>query len=235
VFGAVLGLCARAGLVSVNVVAVDGSKVSANASREIRSAPSPHVRRARMLGVDHRGGGNDAMRIEVHKDRGTRYRSKLYRADGVVIALEGGSWNRIGGPVGRVPHDLAHLVVEQRLGLARGLWGVLAAGGLVQNAEFVVRRPPHAQAGAQRIADSAGEELRRAEVLVRALADATLADARRDPDALRRAVGPRWWHPGLTATAVDEIDAELRSAALAWDRLAPAASLARTWRPPRWR
>jgi transposase len=34
VFGGVLGLCARAGLVGVNVVAVDGSKVSANASRE---------------------------------------------------------------------------------------------------------------------------------------------------------------------------------------------------------
>ena len=34
VFGAVLGLCAKAGLVGVNVVAVDGSKVAANASRE---------------------------------------------------------------------------------------------------------------------------------------------------------------------------------------------------------
>src|SRR3954470_8608369 len=33
-FGAVLGLCAKAGLVAVKVVAVDGSKVSANASRE---------------------------------------------------------------------------------------------------------------------------------------------------------------------------------------------------------
>lgn len=34
VFGSVLGLCAKAGLVGVNVVAVDGSKVAANASRE---------------------------------------------------------------------------------------------------------------------------------------------------------------------------------------------------------
>jgi transposase len=34
VFGSVLGLCAKAGLVGVNVVAVDGSKISANASRE---------------------------------------------------------------------------------------------------------------------------------------------------------------------------------------------------------
>jgi hypothetical protein len=35
VFGAVLGLCARAGLVGLNVVAVDGSKVAGNASREV--------------------------------------------------------------------------------------------------------------------------------------------------------------------------------------------------------
>jgi transposase len=34
VFGAVLGLCAKAGLVGLNVVAIDGSKIAANASRE---------------------------------------------------------------------------------------------------------------------------------------------------------------------------------------------------------
>jgi transposase len=44
VFGSVLGLCAKAGLVGVNVVAVDGSKISANASRE---ATVDHERVAR--------------------------------------------------------------------------------------------------------------------------------------------------------------------------------------------
>ena len=33
-FGPVLGLCAKAGLVGVNIVAIDGSKIAANASRE---------------------------------------------------------------------------------------------------------------------------------------------------------------------------------------------------------
>lgn len=183
--------------------------------------------------MKHRTGPEDVTRIEVHKDHGTRYRSTVHRADGAVIALDGGSWNRIGGPVGRVPHDLAHLVVEQHLGLARGLWGVLADGGLVQNAAFVGRRPPHAHARAKRITDAASEELRQAEVLVRAVADATRSDGRRDLDALRRAVGPRWWHPRLTAAVVDQMDADLRSAALAWERLAVATSLHRTWRPPK--
>jgi hypothetical protein len=107
-------------------------------------------------------------RVCFHKGSGTRYRSTLHRADGAVIELDGGSWNGIGGPVGRVPHDLAHLVVEEQLGLTRGLWGVLAAGGLVRNAAYVGgRRPPHALARAKAIADAAGEELRQAEVLVR--------------------------------------------------------------------
>ena len=184
--------------------------------------------------VTHRGRG-EPVRIEIHKDRGTRYRSTLHRADGVVVALEGGSWNRIGGPVGRVPHDLAHLVVEQELGLARGLWGVLADGGLVQNAAFVGRRPPHGLARARQLTDAAGEDLRQAEVLVRALADATLSGRARDLDALRRAVGARWWHAGLSTAVAERIGAGLRSAALEWDRLAPPASLGRTWRAPKLR
>jgi hypothetical protein len=183
----------------------------------------------RMVEVKPRRGRE--MRIEVHKSPGTRYRSTLYRADGVVVALEGGSWNRIGGPVGRVPHDLAHLVVEQELGLARGLWGVLADGGLVQNAEFVGRRPQHGLARAKQVTDAAGEDLRQAEVLVRAMADASLSRSR-DFGALRRAVSARWWHAGLTPAVADQIDAELRAAAVEWDRLAPTASLVRTWRPP---
>ena len=50
-FGDVLGLCAKAGLVGVNVVAVDGSKVSANASRE---ANVDYERLAREIVEDHR-------------------------------------------------------------------------------------------------------------------------------------------------------------------------------------
>ncbi len=49
VFGAVLGLCAQAGLVGVNVVAVDGSKVAANASR---SANVDYERLAREV-IEH--------------------------------------------------------------------------------------------------------------------------------------------------------------------------------------
>jgi hypothetical protein len=66
---------------------------------------------------------DEPARIRFHKGGGPRYASTLHRPDGAVIRLEGGSWNRIGGPVGRVPHDLAHLVVEQELPRAGGVAG----------------------------------------------------------------------------------------------------------------
>ena len=169
-------------------------------------------------------------RIDFHKGPTSRYRSTLHRRDGVTVALEGGSWNRIGGRVGRVPHDLAHLIVERELGLDRGLWGVLAAGGIVQNAAFAAgRRPPHPLALATRIADAAGERLRQAEVLVRAAADASREERLGDLRALRRAVGDRWWHDGLTADALARIDAELRTTADEWAALPPGGDLTRSW------
>src|SRR3954449_337612 len=51
IFGAVLGLCARAGLVGLNIVAVDGSRVAANASR---SANRDYERLAREVIEDAR-------------------------------------------------------------------------------------------------------------------------------------------------------------------------------------
>jgi hypothetical protein len=169
-------------------------------------------------------------RIDFHKGPSTRYRSTLRRRDGVAVALEGGSWNKIGGRVGRVPHDLAHLIVETELGLDRGLWGVLAAGGIVQNATFAAgRKPPHALRRATAIADAAGEQLRQAEVLVRAAADASRERRTGDLRALRRAVGDRWWHAGLTTDALARIDGELQATAEAWAALAPGGDLMRTW------
>ena len=58
VFGEVLGLCARAGLVGLNVIAIDGSKIAANASRE---ANRDYERIAREV-------IEDAQRIDAEED-----------------------------------------------------------------------------------------------------------------------------------------------------------------------
>ncbi|HET6551309.1 MAG TPA: hypothetical protein VFG79_22775 [Solirubrobacter sp.] len=154
--------------------------------------------------------------IDFHKDERGRYHSILHRSDGVLIRLEGGSYNRIGGADPRVPHDIAHLVVEHAFGLDAGLWGTLAAGGLVQNATFAGgRKPPHAEKRAWAITDRAGETLRQAELLVRAVADAMLEGSGRNlrPDAFERA------------------SAGLRAAAARWQALGGDDTLRLTWPP----
>jgi len=148
----------------------------------------------------------------------------------VLIQLEGGSYNVIGGAVPRLPHDIAHLIVEDAFGLHAGLWGTLAAGGLVQNATFAGgRKPPHATRRAWEITDRAGESLRQAEVLVRAVADAALEDRTRDLEWLRRRVNARWWAPNVSADALERACRELRAAAPRWDALGEGSSLQLTW------
>lgn len=170
------------------------------------------------------------MRIDVERLPGTRYRSTLTRADGVQLTLEGGSWNRIGGRIPRVPHDLAHLVVEEELHVTRGLWGTLAAGGLVQNAAFSGGRlPPHATTKAWRITDAAKEDLQRAEVLVRAVADFALDGRLADIDAFRRSIGPRWWHDRIDRAGLERAGRRLHEEAAAYAALPPDGTLTRSW------
>src|SRR4051794_2542733 len=64
VFGDVLGLCARAGLVGLNIVAIDGTKIAANASRE---ANRDYERLAREMIEDARA--IDAAEDEEFGDR----------------------------------------------------------------------------------------------------------------------------------------------------------------------
>ena len=79
VFGGVLGLCAKAGLVAVKVVAVDGSKVSANASRE---ANVDYERLAREILQDARA--IDAAEDERFGDRrGDELPPELATSEGV--------------------------------------------------------------------------------------------------------------------------------------------------------
>jgi hypothetical protein len=166
--------------------------------------------------------------IDFHKGPRGRYHSVLHRSDGVAVRLEGGSYNRLGSA--RVPHDIAHLIVEETFGLDRGLWGTLAAGGLVQNATLACgRKPPHAERRAWAITDRAGESLRQAEVLVRAVADACLNGQSRDLRAFRAQVGDRWWAPSATPEALERACTELRDAADRWHGLADGSVLRLVW------
>lgn len=153
--------------------------------------------------------------IEFYKGEGTRYRSVLSRSDGVLVELDGGGWNKIAGRPGRIPHDIAHLVVESELGLRRGLWGVLAAGGIVQNARVISgRQPPLPAERAEAIVAPVRESLRAAEIVVRAVTELSLAGRPDDVAGFDRYTGERWRvdsTPGQLARACARMEDLARS------------------------
>ncbi len=170
--------------------------------------------------------------IEVFKGPTRRYRSVLRRADGVEIELDGGAYNAIGGPAGEVPHDIAHLIVEDELGLDLGVWGVLAAGGLFRGATVRSgRRPPRAARRAREVRVGATEQLNQAEMLTRAVCDQSKTFG---PDlrALRAATGERWWPPTVEEEAVERAIGRLRDAGARWAALDAGGSLRFVWRRP---
>jgi hypothetical protein len=155
--------------------------------------------------------------IEVVKGETRRYRSILRRADGVEVELDGGAYNRLGRR--ELPHDVAHLIVEDELGLERGVWGVLAAGGLFRGASVRSgRQKPHAARRGREVVAEAREQLNQAEMLVRVVCDGVL-----DP-------GERWRSEALTEAAVARARKRLVAAADAWATLTPGGSLRFEWR-----
>jgi hypothetical protein len=178
----------------------------------------------------------DPVQIEFLKPAGRRYRSVLHRRDGLLVELDGGGYNKVGGPARELPHDLAHFVVEENLGLDAGLWGVLAAGGMFGHSKVIAgRRPPHAAKRAQAVVDRAGDRLSQAEMLTRAVCDLCLAGADRAVGRLEAAVGDRWWSPAITADALAGACRDLRDSAVRWRELTPGQALRVAWRlpPPR--
>jgi hypothetical protein len=146
-----------------------------------------------------------------------------------VIELEGGGYNKVGG---RIPHDLAHFVVEDALGLEAGLWGVLAAGGMFEHAKVIEgRRPPHFAKRAQAVVDAAGDRLSQAEMLTRFVCDQALDGADRDVERLKRSAGSRWWRP-VSADALERACGELRRMAKRWAALRVGESIQVAWRHP---
>ena len=150
------------------------------------------------------------VRIEFFKPERRRYRSVLHRRDGLQIELDGGGYNKVGGPARELPHDLAHFVVEDGLGLEAGLWGVLAAGGMFGHAKVIAgRRAPHFAKRAQAVVDAAGDRLSQAEMLTRFVCDLALDGAERDVRRLQASAGERWWRE----TSAEQLESDVRGAA----------------------
>jgi len=101
------------------------------------------------------------MDVTFTKTAKRKYEVLVRRGDGVVLEVP--SFDR----PSRLPHDIAHFIVESELRLASGLWGLLAAGMLLPNVKIVSGRlRPHAAERSRALLKEAGQHPTEAEVLV---------------------------------------------------------------------
>ena len=63
------------------------------------------------------------MRVEFRRTGQRRYALTIHRAEREPLEFGGPGWDD------HMPHDLLHLIVEQELGLRRGIFGFMASGG----------------------------------------------------------------------------------------------------------
>lgn len=100
------------------------------------------------------------MRISFRRQAKGECISTVYRIDGTVWELPSFSrkW--------RVPHDIAHAVTERELGLAGGVFGLIASGAVFPNMRVIAGKPRHdAKARSERVMKAYGGSITTAEVM----------------------------------------------------------------------
>src|SRR4029434_1928753 len=101
------------------------------------------------------------MEITFAKTARRDYEVLVQRDDGVLLRVQ--SFDR---PL-RLPHDIAHFVVENELQLEHGFWGLLAAGVMFTNTRVASGRPrQHAAEQSRSVLKRVGQQPIEAEVLV---------------------------------------------------------------------
>lgn len=169
------------------------------------------------------------MTITFTKTGASTYTTLARRDDGVLLEVP--SHDR----TARLPHDLAHYVVERELGLNRGFWGCVAAGALFPGMKVVSgRQPPHAADRSRAIIRGAGQHGTEAEVLVGSLLRVMRAGLETHWPAAGALLG-REWRPKkpsrgpLGAEEVRRVCAALRDAEQRWQALGIGESLTVSW------
>ncbi len=155
------------------------------------------------------------------------------RAYGVVERSDGVRFHVDGGVAGaKLPHDLAHLIVERETGDDAGFWGAVSAGAVFRSMKHLDgRRPPHALDRSATVLRKHRDGLRRAELVVwltERVARAGITSPQRVRAATREALSTM---PGTSVDAERVIAAAraLREAEQQWARLRPGEELVVEW------
>jgi hypothetical protein len=161
-----------------------------------------------------------------------RYETEITRRDGVRYHVKGI------GHMFAIPHDLAHLAVEQALGLDRGFWGTIADGGVFESMTYLGgRRKPGAAERSRQVLKANHGHIGEAEYLIRIFNDSLQQGHGADSAVLRaRLRDHQWTAPGhaprrFTDGEIAAVCAEWHRMLTLWQALPIGGTLDFDWAP----
>jgi len=169
------------------------------------------------------------MEITFTKTGARTYEVVVRRDDGVTLRV------RTPDKPLKIPHDMAHYVVERELKMERGFWGSIAAGAVFGTVQVVSgRQPPHAAERSAALIKASYKEQAAAELYVAVMqnvaAEGRGADLRYVNSCLDEVWRPfRWPRPPVTAEDALRVCRALREAEDDWAALAVGESVTHTW------
>ena len=175
------------------------------------------------------GGG---VLIQFIKGIGQRYSTVVHRRDGVKVEVIAGGYNQVGGVAKRIPHDLAHFIIEDELGLDWGLWGLLTSGALLapKNTRVIAgRQKAQAARFSEELLKRAGALPMQVELAVRTIADLALAGQCSDAKAFQNGMRREWPRIELSAGGLEKICLRLQSTGMEWQVLEAGKTLDVIW------
>lgn len=153
------------------------------------------------------------MHLTVTRLDERRYETVIQRRDGVCYHVKGV------GHMFDIPHDMAHLAVEEPLRLHRGFWGSVADGAVFSTMTYLRgrRRPGAAERSRQVLKDNHGH-IGEAEYLVRIFNDSLQQGHGAESAVLRaRLRDDQWTAPGHTPRRFT--DEEIAAVCAEWKRM----------------
>jgi hypothetical protein len=161
---------------------------------------------------------------------GTRtYEVVARRDDGVTLRV------RTPDKPLKIPHDMAHFVVERELSFDKGFWGSIASGVVFASVQVVSgRQPPHAAEQSAAMIKASYKELAAAELYVAVMQgverDGKERDHRLVCSRLDEVWRPfRWPRPPVSAEDALNVCRALREAEGVWTALPVGESVTLSW------
>jgi hypothetical protein len=169
------------------------------------------------------------MEITFTKTGQRTYEVVARRDDGVVLRV------RTPDKPLKIPHDMAHYVVERELNFERGFWGSIVAGAVFGAVRVVSgRQPPHAAERSAALIKASYREQAAAELYVAVLQRVAVEGKERDwryvSSRLDEVWRPfRWPRPVVTAEDAARVCRALREAERLWIELPAGESVKVYW------